>query len=273
MIRNSDFAWVCDLVRQRAAIVLDDRKRYLVESRLGSLARHTGHGDIPSLILEVRRGGSPELRDAIVDAMTTNETSFYRDARAWEALQHEVLPDLIARRSRDRRLRLWSAACSTGQEPYTLAMVLRSAFPQVCRWDLEIVATDISPTVLQRAERGTYRTHELSRGLEPSQVERFFEPPRAGGRRIRAELRDMVQFRQMNLAERWPVDLGRFDLVFVRNVLIYFDTATKRDILGRMESHLASDGYLLLGSGETTLNLGIGLRRQSAELGWFYRHG
>lgn len=273
MIQPSDFAWVCRVVRERAAIVLDHRKQYLVESRLGPLAREQGFVDIGGLVFAARSGQRRDLIDAIVDAMTTNETSFFRDGSPWEALRGSVLPELIERRARTRRLRLWSAACSTGQEPYTLAMVLRSEFPQVCGWDLEILATDISTTVLERARRGAYLGTELARGLDPRLRRQFFEKKEDGLHHLDPAVRDMVTFRRMNLAQAWPGWVGHYDLIFVRNVLIYFDLDTKKDILRRMERHLQPDGYLLLGSGETTLNMGLGLRRQQADRAWFYQHG
>lgn len=273
MIRDADFDWVCTTVREQAAIVLDERKRYLVESRLEPLAREHGFPGLSELVFAVRSGRRRDLLEAIVDAMTTNETSFFRDGLPWRALRDHVLPDIIARRASSRRLRLWSAACSTGQEPYTLAMMLAQHFPRVRDWDVEILATDISARVLDQAREGTYRGHELSRGLDPALRDRFFTADGQGRFHLDPVIRDRVSFRRMNLAAPWPGFVGQYDIIFVRNVLIYFDVGTKRSILSRMEKHLQPDGYLLLGSGETTLNMGLGLRRLQAERAWFYQHG
>jgi len=272
-MRDLDFAWVRELVRTRAAIVLDDRKRYLVESRLGPIAREEGFGGLAELIAAIRSGRRRDLEEAVVDAMTTNETSFFRDGVPWVALRDHVLPDLIERRRSQRRLRLWSAACSTGQEPYTLSMMLEQHFPQVRDWNVDILATDISPSVLEKARRGTYHGTDLSRGLDRDLRNRFFREGPPGRWTIDPKVQSRVRFERLNLAVPWPSWVGQFDIIFVRNVLIYFDVDTKRSILSRMERHLQSDGYLLLGSGETTLNLGLGLRRRQADRAWFYQHG
>ncbi len=272
-MRETDFAWVREVVRSRAAIVLDDRKRYLVESRLGPLAREHGFDGISELVLAIRSGRRRELEEAVVDAMTTNETSFFRDGVPWQAMREHVLPDIIERRRTKRRLRVWSAACSTGQEPYTLSMLLHEHYPQVMDWDLEILATDISPSVLQKARDGVYAPTEVGRGLELPLRNKYFSPADGGRWAIEPRLQKPIRFERLNLAAPWPPFVGQFDIIFVRNVLIYFDVPTKKDILSRMEKHLAPDGYLLLGSGETTLNLGLGLRRRQAERAWFYQHG
>ena len=272
-MRDTDFSWVRELVRTKAAIVLDDRKRYLVESRLTPVARAHGFGGIAELVLAIRSGRRRDLVEEVVDAMTTNETSFFRDGVPWQAMREHVLPDIIARRRTRRRLRVWSAACSTGQEPYTLSMLLREHFPQVLDWNLEILATDISPSVLGKAQAGEYMRTEIGRGLLPGLRERYFDESENKRWIIKDEVRKPVRFERLNLAAPWPSWVGTFDIIFVRNVLIYFDVPTKKDILSRMEKRLAPDGYLLLGSGETTLNLDLGLRRRQADRAWFYQHG
>lgn len=271
-MRRADFEFVRTLVRDEAAIVLDESKEYLVESRLRPLARRHGFKGLEDLLFAVRSGHRRELSLEIVDAMTTNETSFFRDDLPWQALREDVLPELVERRKARRRLRVWSAACSTGQEPFTLAMMIHDHFPSLLDWDLEIRATDISPTVLERAREGRFQRVELDRGVPAHLRSRWFRSDGEGGFRIDRRAVELVTFQRLNLAGPWPA-LPTFDLIFVRNVLIYFDTGTKREILARMERHLASDGYLLLGSGETTLNLGLGLRRRQHRRSWFYQHG
>lgn len=271
-MRPSDFDWVRQMVRDRSAIVLEERKRYLVESRLTPIARDAGFMSLQEMLTAVRAGGHRDLVDRMVDAMTTNETSFFRDEAPWQALREAVLPDLIERRKERRRLRIWSAACSTGQEPYTLSMMLHDHFPSVLDWDLEILATDISPSVLERARAGVFQMVEMDRGVRTPLRTRWFRRLPDGRFAIDDRAKAPITFRRMNLAARWP-PFSPFDLILVRNVLIYFDSATKRGILQRMEGALAADGYLLLGSGETTLDLGVGLRRERAGRAWFYQHG
>ena len=193
------------------------------------------------------------LHGKVVEALTTNETTFFRDHHPFEALRSEVLPRLIAGRQRTRNLFVWSAACSTGQEPYSLAMLIREHFPELKDWDVRILATDFSQAALDRVNLGRYRQLEVNRGLPAPLLVKYFE--REGAEwRVRSDLRSMVETKQLNLVEQWP-SMPFVDVVMLRNVLIYFDVATKKKILGHVRKIMSSDGVLFLGAAETTLNI------------------
>jgi len=269
MISASDFQYVCDLVRKNSAIVLEQGKDYLVEARLAPVARAEGFDSISSLVTKLRGTPKNGLHQAVVEALTTNETSFFRDVHPFELLKKEVLPDVIQRRGRERTLSIWSAACSTGQEPFTISMLLRESFPELSSWKVSILATDLSSQVLERAKTGTFKQLEVNRGLPAAYLVKYME--RAGAEwRVRADIRSMVEFRQMNLIESWPT-LPVFDVIFIRNVLIYFDLDTKREILRRAKGRLDSRGYLFLGGAETTLNIDDGFERAFAQSGGCYK--
>lgn len=251
---NSDsLTYLRRLVHTRAALVIDEDKDYLLRSRLEPVAKRVGLADIDALVAELRRERSPELVVDVVEALTTNETYFFRDQHPFEALRQHILPALARTRSTSRVIRIWCAAASTGQEPYSVAMTVLDALPDASLWTIDIVATDINRTVLERARRGVYKQHEVDRGLPPEVRGRWFE--RCGQEwSVRSEVQRCVRFEALNLLDPWPWREG-FDVVFMRNVLIYFDVATKRGLLSRVREHLAPDGVLFLGSTETTLNL------------------
>jgi chemotaxis protein methyltransferase CheR len=265
----ADFDYVRALVRQRAAIVLDDDKAYLAETRLLPLARALALGSVTDLVARLRAGPANGLHRQVVEAMTTNETSFFRDILPFESLRREVLPELRRRRTAERRLRLWSAACSTGQEPYCLAMLLCEQFGPPAGWDVRVVASDLSTEVLERARRGRYSQLEVSRGLPAPLLARYFQPQGAEWQ-VKDDVRRLVDYRQLNLIEPWP-DLPPLDVIFLRNVLIYFDVATKRQVLGRVRRLLRPDGYLFLGGAETTLNLDDAFERVEFQRAGCYR--
>jgi len=253
-ISKADFDYVAQMVRGHAAIVLEAGKEYLVENRLTPLAEQEGYESLGHLIARMRSEPNLNgLHHKCIDAMTTNETSFFRDFHPFEALRKEILPKLISQRAAARQLTIWSADCSTGQEPYTLAMILAEHFPQLVDWKVTIIATDLSPTVLKVAGLGHYSQFEVNRGLPASYLVKYFT--KQGDRwLIKPELKKNIQFRPMNLVQPWPI-LPPFDLVFIRNVMIYFDVDTKKSILRRIRNCLLPHGYLLLGSAETTMNL------------------
>lgn len=254
-ISKVDFDYISHLARSNAAIVLEAGKEYLVESRLGSLATKEGYASLEQFIHKMRLSGNVlgELHHKAIDALTTNETSFFRDFHPYEALRKHIVGDLIKRRQGKRELNIWSAACSTGQEPFSLAMLLLENFPELHNWKVSITATDLSPTVLNLAGGGSYNQFEVNRGLPANYLVKYFQ--RKDERWfVCNEVRKMVQFRPMNLIEHWPL-MPSMDLVMLRNVMIYFDPDTKRTILKKLRNVIASDGYLFLGSAETTLNL------------------
>lgn len=247
-IHADGFAFVQDLVRNESAIVLGEGKEYLVESRLQPLARSAGHADVSSYVTHVSQRRNPRDLAAVVEALTTNETSWFRDGDPFQTLRTTVFPTLAASRP-DRTLRIWSAACSSGQEAYSIAMTVLDT-PALAGFRVQIVGTDLSEEMVRRARAGEYSQLEVNRGLPAPLLVRHFT--REGLTwRISDRLRGMVEFRPMNLTRSF-LGLGRFDIVFMRNVLIYFDHDTKRDILQRVRQVTAPDGYLLLGSAEMT---------------------
>jgi chemotaxis protein methyltransferase CheR len=253
-LTEDDSSYVRELVRREAAIVLDESKGYLIEARLTPVARAAGVDDIAGLVAELKRGAAASaLRARVVQAMTTNETSFFRDVHPFDALASTVLPALAEARSSSRSLRLWSAASSTGQEAYSIAIVALDRVAQLAGWDVHILGTDLAEAVLTQAREGRYAQLEVNRGLPANMLTKFFERDGAAWR-VTPELQSLVDFSQMNLVAPWP-PMGRFDVVFLRNVLIYFDVATKRTILERIRSVLAPDGYLFLGASEMMTGL------------------
>jgi len=255
-VTPESFALLAGMVKARAGIVLASDKTYLLETRLAPLLRREGIASLDALALRLRdpRRAEALAREA-VEALTTNESSFFRDGKPFEHLRG-VLPRLAAARPPDRPLRIWSAACSTGQEAYSAAMVLAESAGAGCSaLRAEILGTDISREVLARAREGSFTQFEVQRGLPARLLAKFFKPEADGGRwRIAPELRAMARFEEANLLG----DLGRFgrfDVIFCRNVLIYFDAPTKARVLGALARQLAPDGALYLGGAETVLGL------------------
>lgn len=243
----ADFAFLGTLIHDRSGIVLHEDKQYLVHTRLAPFtARHGGLAPLCEFLR--RHPTSPEVGD-VIEAFTTNETTFFRDPSFFGALREQILPELVAGAASTRRLRIWSAACSTGQEAYSLLMLLRREFPQTRDWDVQVVGTDLSEPAIARAAAGTYSRFEVSRGLGEGDLERFFVPVGKDWQ-IQPQLRAQVELRQMNLAGPWP-RLPVFDLVLLRNVLIYFDATTKESVLRRAAAQLAPGGTLALGSTES----------------------
>ncbi len=249
---NAEHDFIRGFVKERAAIVLDANKGYLIDARLRSVCREHALADLGALVRALKGRPPDGLVQHIVEALTTNETSFYRDRSYYDALEEHVLPELMTLRRKERRLHLWSAAASTGQEAYSLAMMLAD-HPELQRWKSRIHATDIDETVLAQARQGKYSDHAVSRGLPASKRARYFE--KDGEKwRVRDSIRETVHFAQLNLAGPWP-SLEPMDLILLRNVLIYFDVETKKNILERIHRTLRPGGYLLLGGSETTINL------------------
>jgi chemotaxis protein methyltransferase CheR len=250
-LSTNDFDFVSALVRRESAIVLQPGKEYLVEARLLPLARQAGVASVAEFVARVRQRTCRESEARIVDAMTTNETSWFRDREPFTAVTDVVVPELLAQRGATGTLRVWSAACSTGQEPYTLAMILQDTLP--AGWNFEILATDISTEMLQRARLGRFSQLEMNRGLPAPMLVRHFT--RAGTEwQISDELRRRITFKSLNLSAALP-PMPQFDIVFLRNVLIYFDTTTKGSVLGRVRAVMRPDGWLFLGAAETTIGI------------------
>jgi chemotaxis protein methyltransferase CheR len=267
-ISQDTFAFVADLVRRRSAILLEPGKEYLVESRLLPLARETGATGVDQFVAQLRANPTPARTAVVVEALTTNETSWFRDVAPFDALRRHIVPELRAAGGL-ARLRVWSAACSTGQEAYSIAMTLQEVLtPPVA---VEITATDLNEQVLERGRSGTYTQLEVNRGLPAPTLVRHFR--RAGsGWQVSDELRRWVTFRQHNLLDVPPPG-GPFDVVFLRNVLIYFDLPTKRAVLERVRGALRPGGYLVLGAAETTIGVHDDYERVVLDRATVYRAG
>jgi chemotaxis protein methyltransferase CheR len=264
-----DLELIRKLVRDRSGIVLGADKAYLIESRLAPVARANGLDSLEGLCLRLRGNDATALQRQVIEAMTTNETLFFRDGHPWETLGKTVLPDIMAKRQAQKRLTIWCAAASTGQEPYTIAMVIRDLLPSLMQWQLRIIATDIAADVLTRARAGIYSQLEVGRGLPPAYLSRYFA--KTGNEwQLKEEIRRMVEFRELNLLESYGV-VGTADVVLMRNVLIYFDVETKRQILTKVRRTMAPDGYFFLGGAETTLNIDDHFERLPGDRGGCYR--
>ncbi len=249
-----DYDYLRKLLRERSGLVLSVDKHYLVESRLLPVARRAGLSGLAELVLELKKGAkAAPLAIDVVEAMTTNETFFFRDKLPFQHFRDTMIPALMAARANARRLRIWCAAAASGQEPYSLAMCLKEMAPRLAGWRIEIVATDLSRDVLEKARSGTYSQFEVQRGLPIALLIKYFT--RTGDTwQIAPDIRAMVQYRQLNLLADFS-QLGTFDVVLCRNVLIYFDQATKISVLDRIARSMSRDGYLALGAAETVVGL------------------
>lgn len=237
-------------LQDACGILLGDNKQYLVKSRLRRILEENSLSSLGALLERLNRPGRGGLKEVVIDAMTTNETLWFRDNHPFRILQEKLLPE-FADRNGLSPLRIWSAACSTGQEPYSVAMVIdeyRRSRPGKLR-DVKITATDISKSVLEVARRGEYEMIAIGRGLSPERQKQFFTPSANGGWQIRPQIRSTVDFKELNLLDRYM--LGKFDVILCRNVLIYFSAELKRDILTRLHGALNPGGYLILGASES----------------------
>jgi chemotaxis protein methyltransferase CheR len=247
-----EFDFLRKLLKERSGLVLTGDKQYLVESRLMPIARKAGLSRLGDLVQRLR-GGPETLVVDVVEAMTTNESFFFRDKSPFDLFRDAVMPALLAARAPQRHIRIWCAAASTGQEPYSLAMCLQEMRERIAGWRIELLATDLSIEVLEKAKAGLYSQFEVQRGLPIGLLVKYFT--QAGELwEIAPSVRSMVQFRQLNLLNSFS-HLGTFDAVFCRNVLIYFDLETKVDVLDRIARILQPDGYLVLGAAETVVGL------------------
>jgi chemotaxis protein methyltransferase CheR len=249
MLSQSQFSALSNLLKNETAVVLEAGKEYLVESRLHSLMREEGFPTLGDLIDTVLLKSNPALNQKVLLALTTNETSFFRDLAAFEYLKTIVTPDLIASRAQQKSITMWSAACSTGQEPYSMAISLVDNFPQLATWDLSIRASDLNPNVVKKASRGEYTSLEVNRGLPVQMLLKYFIQKGPDCFCLCDEIKSKVVFFEQNLIAKWPTT--PVDVLFMRNVLIYFDTETKRHIFENIKNILAPDGYLFLGTAES----------------------
>lgn len=252
MMKPDDFEFVSRLIKSKSGLVLSQDKTYLLESRLMPIARKRGLKDLTELIGTLR-GGDRNLVEEVVDAMTTNESFFFRDTKPFDQFRHVVLPHMIKARASKKHLRIWCAAASSGQEPYSLAMILDEFKSQLAGWRIDIIGTDISREILTKARAGLYSQFEVQRGLPISLLVKYFQK-KEDQWQISADLRSRVQYKEFNLLDDFR-PLGQFDVVYCRNVLIYFDQPTKSDVLSRISALMPDDGFLFLGGAETVLGI------------------
>ncbi|MGA2087144.1 MAG: protein-glutamate O-methyltransferase CheR [Terracidiphilus sp.] len=247
-----DYGYLRDLVLSHSQNVLDPSRDYLFHTRLTKVLHHQGMTGLEELVQSLRQSQDPVLERTVAEAMTINETSFFRDGRPFELLRADLLPKLIEGRRHVRAIRFWSAACSTGQEAYSLAMLIRESFPMLSGWNIRIEGTDLCAEVVQRAQAGRYRRVEMNRGLPARFVVRYFDHVGEDWV-VKEEVRKMCAFRQANLCAPQPpfrrAD-DRFDVIFLRNVMLYFSQETRRALLNNIHRLLAPDGILFLGSTE-----------------------
>jgi chemotaxis protein methyltransferase CheR len=252
-MKQENFNWLCRYLLDNTGLVLGPDKLYLVESRLSPVAREFNTGDLDGLTETLRSGRNADLQRDVIDAMMTNESFFFRDGKPFDQFKQVVLPRLLQNRAAQKSFRIWSAACSTGQEPYTLAMILKEEQAKLAGWRVEIVGTDLSRDALDRARQGVYSQFEVQRGLPITLLVKYFT--QNGDRwQISPELKNNISFRELNLLSDFA-SLGTFDVVFCRNVLIYFDQPTKARILEKISRMMPADGVLYLGGAETVLGV------------------
>ena len=251
-MNQPDYEYLRKLLKDHSGLDLSSDKQYLIESRLLPLARKAGLADIGELVQKLK-GGSSALIAQVVEAMTTNETFFFRDKVPFDHFRDSIMPEIIKARTSRRNIRIWCAAGSTGQEPYSLAMCVREMSAALSGWRVEIIATDISQEVLEKSKAGIYSQFEVQRGLPIQMLVKYFKQ---NGElwQLNPDIRAMVQHRQLNLLHDFS-QLGVFDIIFCRNVLIYFDQDTKINIFGRLARIMEADGFLVLGAAETVVGL------------------
>jgi chemotaxis protein methyltransferase CheR len=250
-MRREDFQFLAALLKRASGLSLTSERAERIETRLAPVVEHHGFSGIAGLVRALREDNDA-LTQAVVEAITIRDTAFFRDRAAFDSFQDVLVPWLLRTRSAQRRVGVWSAACSTGQEPYSIAMIF-AGLPQFSGWQVDILATDVSPEAILRAKEGIYTETEVRRGL-PSQM--LADHFRADGAhwRVSNAIRSRVEFRELNLLGSFA-DLKRFDVIFCRNVLMYFDADTKTGVLERLSDRLADDGHLVLGAAETMLGL------------------
>ena len=253
LVSPEDYNYITKFLLDTTGLSLGENKEYLLEARLIPLAQAHGMNGIEDLVLSLKSQLDQDLKKEVMEAMTTNESSFFRDKRPFEEFKLSIMPDLIAERKLTKKLRIWCAACSNGQEPYSIVMALRESFPELIDWNIQIVGTDLCTKALNRAEEGVYSQFEVQRGLPVQLLMKYFEQCEEGWK-INPDSGVTFQWKHLNLLEDFQ-HLGMFDVVFCRNVLIYFEPDLKKNILDRIRNQMNSTGALLLGAAETVLGI------------------
>lgn len=249
-IDEQNYLTLCNMLCDQIALSLPADKVYLAEARLQNLARQHTRGDINALIEKASTVSDGSLRTELVEAMAINETYFFRDPILTQSFLETMIPAMLEKRRGEKTLRIWSAACSTGQEAYSVAMLLDEHFPQLKDWDITLIASDFSRSALDKARQGCYGLNEMNRGLPARNMAVYFEQQGIDWQ-IKPAIRDRIRFEQINLVREWPDTLPEFDIVLLRNVLLYFSMEDRQRVLSRVRKHTAPDGYLLLGSTES----------------------
>jgi chemotaxis protein methyltransferase CheR len=268
-LESQEFEYLQQFLAQHSAVVLDEGKGYLAESRLTPLAYREGMDSVQELLAQIRHNSFGDLHRKVLDAMMNNETWFFRDHLPFEALRKVIIPELMADRAATRRLDFWSAASSSGQEAYSIAMTIVEEFGGLPGWTISILGTDLSSAILERARAGRYSQLEINRGLPAKYLTKYFT--RNGADWILSpNIRSMVEFRELNLTRPWST-LPKFDTVFFRNVMIYFEVEKKREIFSRLISAMKPDAYLMLGAAETTYGLSNSFARITWDKTAYYR--
>ncbi len=252
-MNTNDFNFLIDMIKSRSGIVLSADKGYLVESRLVPVAQRNGMASVEELVQKMQAVPNAALAEEVTEAMTTNESFFFRDKTPFEFLQSHIMPHFVKSRPNHKRLKFWCAAASTGQEPYSIAMVLKEISPRMPGWTYEILGTDLSNEVLEKAKSGAYSQFEVQRGLPINLLVKYFKQ-KGETWIIDPAIRAMVEYKNFNLLESFT-PLGKFDVIYIRNVLIYFDRETKKSILDKAAQLLAPDGFLVLGAAETVIGI------------------
>jgi len=265
----SEFEFLKNFLKTRSGLVLSNDKQYLVESRLLPIARSSKLETLSAVIQQLQRGTNRALETDVIEAMTTNESFFFRDKTPFEHFKDTMLPSLMEARATRRQLKIWCAAASTGQEPYSLGICLKEYAAKMAGWRTRILGTDLSQEVLEKAKTGLYSQFEVQRGLPIQMLLKYFEQ-KGDMWQINPDMRAMIEWKKLNLLESFT-HLGEFDIVFCRNVLIYFDQTTKSEILGRLAKTLPDDGYLVLGAAETVVGLTDAFKPVAGKRGLFQR--
>jgi chemotaxis protein methyltransferase CheR len=265
----AEFDFLKTFLKTRSGLVLSNDKQYLVESRLLPIARSSKLETLSAVIQQLKRGGNRALETDVVEAMTTNESFFFRDKTPFDHFKDTMLPALLQSRSARKQLKIWCAAASTGQEPYSLAICLKEEAAKMSGWRTQILGTDLSQEVLEKAKTGLYSQFEVQRGLPIQMLLKYFEQ-KGDMWQINAGMRAMVEWKKLNLLENFN-HLGEFDIIFCRNVLIYFDQATKSEILARLAKSMPDDGYLVLGAAETVVGLTDAFKPVAGKRGLFQK--
>lgn len=250
---SEQFDYLRSFLKKHSGLVLGEDKRYLIDSRLNPVAKEFGHESLGEMVMAMKRPGAGKLTERIVEAMTINESFFFRDMTPFDNFRNVMLPHMLKERSKMRKMRIWSAAASTGQEGYSLAIELQEQKAKTAGWNIDILGTDLSAEALNKAKAGRYSQFEVQRGMPTKMLMSYFKQEGTEWV-VEPLIRSMVNFKQFNLLKDFR-SLGTFDIVFCRNVLIYFDRETKADILNRMARQMAPDAYLVLGAAETIIGL------------------